>query len=590
MAISSHRVFALIAILLPAGPVAAGAQETTSPHGSLTVDLDCSACHEPEAWVPAKAELDFSHNRATGFPLLGRHAAAPCAACHFDLKFDEPKIEPFACGGCHVDVHQGKLSDDCASCHNALSFLDIASETPGIPLHTRTAFPLTGTHTQVSCETCHADDQAGAFTTLDTGCFSCHEADFAAARTVDHIASGFSTQCDDCHTTLSWQGALFDHVQASGGFDLVGAHVPLTCGSCHGPDNELLFPAPSGQDDCVACHQSDYDDQHAGSGFATTCLDCHTVDSWEGAEFDHVQASGGFDLVGAHVPLTCESCHGPDNELLFPAPSGQDDCVACHQSDYDDQHVGSGFATTCLDCHTVDTWEGAEFDHAIASDGFDLEGAHAPLTCESCHGPDNELLFPAPSGQDDCVACHQSDYDGQHVGSGFATTCRDCHTVDTWEDAEFNHLQASGGFDLVGAHALLTCESCHGSDDPSRHELLFPAPSGQDDCVACHQSDYDGQHAGTGFATTCLDCHTVDSWQGAVFDHDGQFFPIYSGKHQGRWSDCATCHTVPGDFSSFSCFNCHEHNRTDTDRDHSEVNGYVYQSTACLSCHPDGNN
>ncbi|MEJ2341534.1 MAG: hypothetical protein P8Y10_04960, partial [Gemmatimonadales bacterium] len=215
----------------------------------------------------------------------------------------------------------------------------------------------------------------------------------------------------------------------------------------------------------------------------------------------------------------------------------------------------------------------------------DLVGAHVPLTCESCHGPDNELLFPAPSGQDDCVACHQSDYDDQHAGTGFATTCLDCHTVDSWQGVVFDHLQTSG-FDLVGAHVSLTCGDCHDANN----DLLFPAPSGQDDCVACHQSDYDGQHAGTGFATTCLDCHTVDSWQGAVFDHDGQFFPIYSGKHQGRWSDCATCHTVPGDFSSFSCFNCHEHNRTDTDRDHSEVNGYVYQSTACLSCHPDGNN
>ena len=145
----------------------------------------------------------------------------------------------------------------------------------------------------------------------------------------------------------TWQGAVFDHVQASG-FDLVGAHAPLACGSCHGPDNELLFPAPAGQDDCVACHQPDYDGQHAGSGFATTCLDCHTVDTWLGA------ITSVFDLVGAHdgqcssrstrastgtngSTTACETC-----QLPRPTTSARQ----LLQSDYD------FFATTCLDCHT----------------------------------------------------------------------------------------------------------------------------------------------------------------------------------------------------------------------------------------------
>jgi hypothetical protein len=119
--------------------------------------------------------------------------------------------------------------------------------------------------------------------------------------------------------------------------------------------------------------------------------------------------------------------------------------------------------------------------------------------------------------------------------------------------------------------------------------LIF-TPQGQNDCIACHQVDYQREHAGSGFPTTCLDCHTQNDWQGSFPDHDAQFFPIYSGKHNGKWSDsCQTCHTVPGNQQVFSCFDgCHEHDRTSMDDKHKDEAGYVYESNACLSCHPNG--
>jgi hypothetical protein len=404
---------------------------------------------------------------------------------------------------------------------------------------------------------------------------ACHRADYDE----EHAGSGFATTCADCHTVDSWEAADFDH--AATGFALLGSHAPLACAACHmEPGNALRFPAPSEQEDCVACHRADYDEEHAGSGFATTCADCHTVDSWEGAEFDH--GSTGFDLVGAHAPLECAACHiQPGNQLRFPSPSSQEDCVACHQADYDQQHAGSGFANTCADCHTVDTWEGAEFDHG--STGFDLVGAHTPLECSACHiQPGNELRFPAPSTQEDCVACHQPDYNDEHAGSGFPTTCTDCHTVDTWEGAEFDH--GSTGFDLVGAHTPLECSACH--IQPG-NQLRFPAPSTQEDCVACHQADYNDEHAGSGFPTTCLTCHDVDSWD-AAFDHDAQFFPIFSGAHDNEWDTCQTCHVNPGDFSVFTCLTCHEHNQAEMDDKHDQEPGYLYDSARCYDCHPDG--
>ena len=68
-------------------------------------------------------------------------------------------------------------------------------------------------------------------------------------------------------------------------------------------------------------------------------------------------------------------------------------------------------------------------------------------------------------------------------------------------------------------------------------------------------------------------------------DHDN-LFPIYSGAHNGEWNACVDCHLNPNDFSEFTCTTCHE--RNETDDDHDGVNGYVYNSNACLVCHPTG--
>jgi hypothetical protein len=106
--------------------------------------------------------------------------------------------------------------------------------------------------------------------------------------------------------------------------------------------------------------------------------------------------------------------------------------------------------------------------------------------------------------------------------------------------------------------------------------------------LTCHQADYDGEHSGSGFPTTCLSCHTPTAWTAVSFDHDTDFFPIFTGDHAPRWSDCATCHTDPDDFSVFTCFNCHVHNQAAMDNKHEGRAGYSYVPSACLSCHPDG--
>lgn len=696
---------------------------SANPHGDIAIP--CQACHTPDAWTPLRDTLDFDHSEQTRFAMTGRHRDAECASCHLDLRFDRPDLTADDCASCHLDVHRAQLGDDCATCHNTQDF----HLTNGELIHAQTAFPLTGAHLQIACESCHADDADGLFAPLDTDCFACHAADYQSAASIDHVAAGFSTDCEACHSTLAfssaggfnhveasggfalvgthaevsceschavpgfepifdaadqndcyachaadyenaesldhvaadfptdcqqchtvtvWQNATFDHVEVSDGFALVGAHEALACQSCHiGPDFEVP-EEPAGQNDCVACHAPEHEDEHPD--FPTDCLQCHNVNTWEDATFDHATASEGFDLVGAHDALPCSSCHvGNDFEVIFDA-DGQNDCYACHAEEHEDEHPG--FPTDCLQCHTVETWDDADFDHAALADGFALVGVHVSLECSSCHvGPDFEPIFDA-EGQNDCYACHAEDHEDEHAS--FPTDCLQCHTVDTWDDADFDHVEVSDGFDLVGAHEILDCASCHigpdfevifdaeGQNDcyachASEHEdehadfptdclqchtvntwdgaefdhgaqtdfdlvgahvslpcsschvgpdfeLIFE-PSGQNDCVACHQAEHEDEHPG--FPTDCLQCHNVNTWAGATFEHD-QYFPIYSGKHEGEWNSCQNCHTAPGNYEVFSCITCHEHNREEMDDEHEDVGGYVYESNACLACHPDG--
>jgi hypothetical protein len=171
---------------------------------------------------------------------------------------------------------------------------------------------------------------------------------------------------------------------------------------------------------------------------------------------------------------------------------------------------------------------------------------------------------------------------GQHGGTNTPETCLQCHPGPTWSGADFDH---PASFDLLGAHANLGCTACHAADGTP----LYPGV-GDDECVACHQSDYDGQHGGSGYPTECLLCHGRSTWSGADFNHDADYFPIFSGKHMNKWNaaGCTACHPDASDFGAFTCFTCHAHDENRMSDKHSEVSGYSYEPERCLACHPTG--
>jgi hypothetical protein len=180
----------------------------------------------------------------------------------------------------------------------------------------------------------------------------------------------------------------------------------------------------------------------------------------------------------------------------------------------------------------------------------------------------------------DCVGCHQTEYNGtqnpNHAAAGFPTTCDSCHkpTDLQWRGVTFNH---SAFFPLVGVHATQACATCH------KNNVYKGTPR---TCVGCHQTEYNNtrspNHIAAGFPTTCETCHraTDTAWTQGVFNHT--WFPL-TGPHN---KPCAQCHTTPNVFTVFSCTVCHA--RGETDGHHRNVNGYVYESRACYSCHPNG--
>ena len=88
----------------------------------------------------------------------------------------------------------------------ALSTGCFSGDTAGFPVTIDgTAGPsyrLTGAHVTLPCRDCHG---GGTFAGTPDQCVGCHWAQYVdPANTRDHVAEGFSTDCEDCHTTTGW--------------------------------------------------------------------------------------------------------------------------------------------------------------------------------------------------------------------------------------------------------------------------------------------------------------------------------------------------------------------------------------------------
>ncbi len=381
--------------------------------------------------------------------------------------------------------------------------------------------------------------------------------------------------CAACHTAQSWSPVRadleFDHDAT--GFGLEGAHAGTSCHACH-----VALDFTDAAADCASCHT----DVHRGE-LGSDCVRCHTTRAFvDRAGMVRLHQAGRFALTGAHVMTDCESCHVPAQPGALSFVNRATACEACHLPAYqaatDPDHESGGFPRDCAQCHATTLWERARFNHAASA--FPLNGAHRAVSCDACHVDDRFTGTPS-----DCVACHRTEYDGTgeppHAAAQFPVTCETCHGTAAWAPAAFDH--SGTAFPLTGAHIAAGCLDCHADG------VYAGKPA---TCVSCHESEYGGttepSHVAAGFPVTCEACHGTARWEGATFDHDGPYFPIYSGDHRGKWTSCATCHTNQASYAEFTCFSCHEHEQAKMDDTHEGEPGYSYESRVCLSCHPRG--
>jgi len=525
----------------------------------------CASCHRPTRW----SDVTFDHN-ATSFPLTGKHVAAACNSCHADNVYDG---KPTACMSCHMTEYNGAspnhatagwAASACASCHTTQKWDGATFD------HNTTAFPLTGAHVGRACNDCHADN---VYDGKSTACISCHQGDYNNASPPHNSTNFPPAQCTTCHNTRTWGDGQFNH--ATTAYPLTGQHVTATCTGCH---TNGTYAGTSQA--CMSCHMSEYNaatPNHVTQGFAaSTCASCHTTQQWAGGTFDHATTS--FALTGAHRATPCNDCHG--DGVYDGKPTA---CVSCHSSDYSAAtpiHNNTNFPTAqCASCHTTSVWTGGTFNHAATA--FPLTGKHVPAACVSCH-PSGVYAGTAKT----CDGCHMSEYNAatpNHLSSGFAASaCAGCHNTNQWDGAVFDHNTSS--FPLTGAHVTTPCASCHGDGVYNGKPIT---------CISCHTSDYNTAvpvHVNQWFPTaTCTSCHNTTAWSGARITHDAPYFPIYSGKHNGRWDACSDCHNAGSNYAAYTCLSCHPHSdKAKTDGDHSGRRDYQYVSSACYSCHPRG--
>lgn len=505
------------------------------------------------SFADTRVTLTNVEHAATGFVLDGPHGKLECKDCHaYAQRADEaveratfasfkkayPGRDEQNCAACHGDPHFGQFATGafagarCTACHDKAHFAPAAFD---LALHDKTAFPLTGAHQAVGCAACHVElrpavvkgetKPARVFHGTASACRACHvdvHGPVFERAGLPALVDG-KQDCERCHgtDTFAKTKGTFDHALWTG-IALDGAHARAACAACHPPlakpeangrtfaRASARFPGDTAQ--CATCHADVHAGAFDGAAFPKLvdgeagCARCHDVESFRDVpNFDHARWTA-YPLEGAHAKASCETCHPraakPDAQgrafgrCAVKAATASAACTSCHV----DVHAGAfdraptpaqiDGRTSCLRCHTVDTFRVAtkDFDHARLT-GFALDGAHGPLACAKCHEP-----VPAPGGREPiqsrargtaCADCHVDPHAAQFAKAG-TTDCARCHvTGPKFQTLVFDH-QRDSRYPLDKTHAKVACAACHRPAPlPDGSKTVRYKPLGTN-CGDCH--------------------------------------------------------------------------------------------------------
>lgn len=384
------------------------------------------------------------------------------------------------------------------------------------------------------------------------------------------------------------------------------------CTSCHALRKKGVDAGK-----CLSCHEPLQTRINSGKGFhATVSRDCGTCHKehygadfqlvrLDEARFDHKQT--GFLLTGAHREASCRSCHRPElitdaqvrraksrHDALKRTFLGLDTtCMSCHAAS--SPHQGQFSGEDCADCHATEAWENAvRFDHDDTR--FALVGRHRQVACAGCHpqatapGGARFIQFEGIRAAN-CSSCHRDAHDG-----AFGTDCQQCHRPGGWNQVRnftensFDHSRT--GFDLIGAHAALSCQNCHGGRNDDLISIAFVRGTERhtyprieaEACQSCHIDLHAGAFADAPGGVTCTNCHTQSAWTPVTYDlqrHNTETaFPL-AGAHLA--TPCTACHggeQPTFTFEDQTCLGCHV-----ADNPHGDQFAAEDGTIACTACH-----
>src|SRR5258706_12635079 len=199
-----------------------------------------------------------------------------------------------------------------------------------------------------ACADCHKNNN---YNITVTTCISCHQAAFNGATTpVPH--AGFPTTCEQCHDTVLWTNAKFNHNNTP--FPLTGLHTSVPCANCHVNNNYTTLPLT-----CIGCHQTVYNNTtnpgHAAQPTffpSAQCSTCHTTAGWTPATFNHTQYTR-FSINHGNANGVCATCHTNSNDYAIFQ------CTQCHGGNNSANFRHPNFngyvyySVKCYHCHTV---------------------------------------------------------------------------------------------------------------------------------------------------------------------------------------------------------------------------------------------
>ena len=271
-------------------------------------------------------------------------------------------------------------------------------------------------------------------------------------------------------------------------------------------------------------------------------------------DFDH--NTTGFELIGSHRVIPCESCHIGGQFSGVPR-----ECNLCH-------NLNAKFNALAKPIDHITTSEACETCHreTVWNDIPIVDHTQVFGSCELCHN-DVQVAGVAsvrhvPLGNNQCDACHGStlswlpalmDHASQGILDG-NPGCSGCHITGGNGFAD--------GKDLDHINTSNNCEQCHSTQG------WLPVPVVDHDevigaCFDCHNNVITaGKPANHPPSDNqCEACHSTVTWLPANFDHASQ--GIFndsagcSGCHNGNIATYKPPNHIP---SSEECQDCH---RTD---------------------------